>query len=450
MAKRGGWSYLTTTAPTLPSGADRVVAVGYGNVTGGDRVIGIARDDTAPATRLFLVNSNGTTTDVAACNFPGEPLTYYRGAFIVTDNAGTAVPDRFNGSTVADLTGSPPNGSRSCIYKDRLVLANSSSNNNRIWFSGAGDVNSWDTTFGWIDTEHSITGLFALRNAILVFHEHRLSRIIGSVPPPASDMYLQPLYDVGMFSTFVQSLAGWGENCIFANAHGVFLTDGTTVTDLASQGGMSKYWTSLFGGTSRRVHGGVYRDYYICNVTTNPATAPVFQDGFIIHIPSRRWIRISNLTAQSFYPRASKEIQELYWGDTTEARVNDISGIFDPESGNKNDGDGTVVAPVGEGPFIRLGQAKGRIKTVYTRYDMRDAATDNPTLALSAIYSPEATSYTSLDTLAETTTETVARSALNKAAYGFALKFQQSNASSSTRLREFSADAHPREDSRLS
>jgi hypothetical protein len=449
LAKRGGWSYVTTTPPTLPTNPDRVIAVGYGNVTGGDIVIGIARDNGSGNNRLFVVTSGGGTSDVAATNFVDEPLTYYRRNFIITGRDGTSTPQRFNGSQIVNLGGSPPTGRRSCIYKDRVVLANSGSNSNRIWFSGAGNFDSWNTSTSWIDAEYPVTALYPLRNAILVFHEFKLNRIIGSIPPPGSDMQLQPLWDQGTYLTFANSLAGNDEYCVFANALGVYMTDGTTVVDLARQGGMKSYWSSLFGGTARRVHGGVFRDYYVCNVTTD-GNPPAFIDAFLVHIPSRRWFRISNLTAESFWHRVSKDKEELYWGDFSEPRINSLSSIFSASSSTKEDADGTDVQPVLETQFVRLGHSRGRIKSVYTRYYLRDAGSDNPTITVSAIYSPESSQYTTIDTLAETGTETLARSSCNKAAYGFALKYTQSGNSAITHLRGVAVAAHPREDSRLS
>ena len=96
------------------------------------------------------------------------------------------------------------------------------------------------------------------------------------------------------------------------------------------------------------------------------------------------------------------------------------------------------------------------MRRAYLNYDIRDAASDNPTLTLSYITSPENTSYTAItdlagsgDTLDETSTITRARRFVNKSAIGAAFKVAQSNASSDTRLYALEVERHAREATRV-
>ena len=453
LAKRGGWSYASQALTTVLAGADDVVCVTYAPFTAGGQIVAVARDTAGPTYRLAQCVSTSSTTDRGATKFPSENPTFYRNKLYLTDSAGSADPHVYDGtSNSAALSGTPPDGSRSCVFKDRLVLANSSGNTNRVWFSAAGDPTSWDTSLRYIDTSGAVTALYALRNAILVFHQYGSERIIGTIPPPGTDMSLQPLSDMGLLDA--RSLAGTDEFAVFANASGVYLTDGSAVADLTEQGGIKSYWQDVYVAATMAsgiMPGGFYRGYYfVC--LSGAGTV----DTLVCHIQSRRWFRMSNTKALSFGRKMAADGEELYFGDSTEPRVNSMSSCFNPTSTVKNDADGTAVAPILETPYYDLAESKSTVRKVFVNYDLRDAASDNPVLTLSTILSPELTSYTdvvgqsgSAYTLAETTERTRVRRLLRKATFGLGLKLAQSNASATTRLYSLAAEAHGREDSRV-
>lgn len=445
LAKRGGWSYASADLSTTHSGADIVRAAIWAPFTAGEQLVAVSTD-LGTGSKCLQVVSTGSTTDRAVTNTPFENLSFYRNQVVITTDSGGSAPSRYDGSSDnAAITGSPPNGSRSTVYKDRLVLGRSSGNMNRVWFSGAGDINSWDTTNAWIDTSGEVSGLYALRNAILVFHPAGLERIIGSIPPPGTDMYLQPVFDTG--TQFAQSFAGTDQFMCFANAAGVYMTDGSQVVDLTREGGIKDLWQARCAtATTLALAGGYFRGYYFVTIRTGNVTTI---DTFAVHVDTKRWLRFSNITAHCFARKVSGT-EELYFGDSSEARLNSMSGLFDPTSSNKNDGDGTAVGCSVELPFVSISQSKGRLRRAYVKYDLRDAGTDNPTLALSYVTSPEATSYTSISsTLAETTEMTRERRDINKAAFGVGLKLAQTTASAQTRLYETALEGHPRESSRV-
>lgn len=445
LAKRGGWSYASPDLSSLLAGADLVTGALWAPFSAGEQLIALAFN-IGGNTNLIQVTGTSTATDRGQSRPAREQLSFYRDQVIITSQTGGSTPHRYDGSSdSAAITGSPPTASRSTVYKDRLILGRTTSNINRVWFSGAGDINSWDTTNAWIDTSGEVSGLYALRNAILVFHPTGLERIIGSIPPPGTDMYLQPVFDTG--TQFAQSFAGTDQFMCFANAAGVYMTDGSQVVDLTREGGIKDLWQArCASATTLLVAGGYFRGYYFVTIRDGNTTTV---DTFAVHVDTKRWLRFSNITANCFARKVSGK-EELYFGDSSEPRLNSMSGMFDPTSSNKNDGDGTAVGCSVELPFVSISQSKGRLRRAYVKYDLRDAGTDNPTLALSYVTSPEATSYTSISsTLAETTEMTRERRDINKAAFGVGLKLAQTTASAQTRLYETALEGHPREGSRV-
>lgn len=446
-AKRGGWSYASDDLTETLAGADVVRALIYAPFTAGAQLVGITTDF-GTASKCVQIVSTSSTTDRGTSITPAENPSFYLDNVIFCSDSGSGTPQTYDGSnSVASLTGSPPGGRRSTVYKDRLVLANTTANTNRVWFSEAGDINDWDTTDRWIDTTADVSALYALRNSILVFHPRGLERIIGSIPPPGSDMFLQPVFDTGTHQA--TSLAGTDQFVCFANASGVYQTDGSQVVDMTRAGGINDLWQSRCAAASNLdIAGGYFRGYYWVTLRNGNTTT---LDTFAVHVDTKRWLRFTNLTAHCFARAVGTTGgEELYWGDSSEARANTLSGIFSPTSSTKNDGDGTAVGFTLELPYVGISQSKGRLKRAYVGYDLRDAASDNPTIAASYIKSPEATSYTSITgALAETTEKAWVRRAVNKATFGIGLKLAQTTASAQTRLYEIGFEGHPREGSRV-
>jgi hypothetical protein len=127
--------------------------------------------------------------------------------------------------------------------------------------------------------------------------------------------------------------------------------------------------------------------------------------------------------------------------------VGKLSPIFMPTSTVKNDGDGTAVTGLVETPFYRgQGNTKG-FRRLFVTHHLRDYASDNPTVAVSAIKTPEETSYTALSSYSETTAEDRKPMALGFAARGVAFKLNRVNAGD-WQLNRIEADVHSREGSR--
>ena len=225
----------------------------------------------------------------------------------------------------------------------------------------------------------------------------------------------------------------------------MFLTDGAGVVNLTEKGGMTKYWQDQCAtATTLRLSGGYFRGYYMVVIRDGDST---YVDSFLIHVESRRWMRLGNITACCF-TRVVSGKDELYFGDFSEARVNSLSGLFSPASGIKNDGDGTAVTTTIETPYYQTGKSKANFRFVYTVYDLRDAASDNPTFTLAYITDPTSTSYTNVvdyaaasAPLVETTSMQRVRRRVGVDALGIGFRLTQTNAASTEALYRIEVEA---------
>ena len=423
---RGGWTYAGS-APT--GGGSRIYAVGYHPDTGKLVAVDNLQKlwDVAAATQIGTLPTYLTLAPGAL-----NPPAYHRGYLIFVNvgpaTSGTPAYYKSDGS-VGSLSGAP-SAKFAGVYKDHALLANDSGiatslvHPNRIWFSAAGDPTTWDTTFGWWDTTGPITGLASLTNAILIFHPNSTERLRGTTPPPGSDMVLEPLLpNVGCLDA--NSIAYWQNRAIFASSQGVYMTDGVTSVDLTASASLKTYWQSLMSGydSSWRVAAGIYRDHYIVTISSNVGLG-TFTDSLCFSLQTQAAWRFTNLCGSAFASVTNTQQEKLYMGQWNANRVAELSSLWSPSASVKQDGDGTNPTPIIETGMYRgydrlhrrwiesMGKQKWR--WAYVDYDLRDAATDNPTMTLSYCSTPTG-SYTATDrTLPETTDISRVRRALSK------------------------------------
>ena len=385
---RGGWTYA---GPTL-AGATQIKLVGFYPDNG----------------KVIAVDQGATAWDVAAgaaltgaATLAGSPPFYHRSKLIFPSPSGSSTPMFYNGTTTLGSLSGAPDGVFGVAYKDHAVLGYTSGNKNRIWFSAAGDPTTWDTSFGWWDTTGDITALATTLNAILIFHGGTTERLRGTTPPPGSDMVLEPFFNDGCIDPF--SIAYWQQRVIFASSRGIYLTDGASVVDLTAAAGMKSYWTSLMSSysTTWRVAGGIYRDHYIISINNGSTLV----DCLCVSLNNRTMWRFTNLHGGTFVNVTNSTTEKLYMGQWNAGRVAELSSLWSPSASVKKDGDNTVPTPIIETGAFRgydrlhrrwiqsMGQQKWR--WAYVDYDLRDAATDNPTITLSYALSPGG-AYTAL------------------------------------------------------
>lgn len=423
-------------------------------LTGASFATGIIENVFAGTRKLLAVGSNshlfsitaGTTTDIGAIG--GTPYIYDRliaspaGTYVVLPSSATSV-GKYNGTTLNTLD-ALTSGALFASYKSRLVTAQAG----RLLFSPVPDVNTtWDTANSWIDMDYVPSGLAAINNALLVFSSEGMERIIGATPPPNSDMDRAPISSVGCTDT--RSIVTVGQYVYFANADGVYLTNGTAPVSLTEQGGISTLWRSLFTGyitaapvptaSAWTISCGFYRGFlFVC--VLNDSRVP--QATLMCNVRTRAWWRLTNISAMAW--ATSVDGNELYYADGSTNRVVAMSGIFSPAAGNKADADGDAVQPSIE--FRPMGNGTGIKAYGFGRlnYDMRDAASDNPSLAIAVKTGVEAdTSSTPAESpLLETTTMARKRFTVAKDAQSVTIALTQTGASSKTELYALEVEQH--------
>ena len=423
-------------------------AVAHADFPSGAQVMATADDN-----HLYHVTASDTT-DIGSVGSSRtsplcKPVLHVSGTsrLIIPANDGTSVPFAYDGATLATLGGSPPAGRIAGIYKARLLLANSTANPNRLFFSPLDLASTWDTTDAWVDFDHPITGIQAIRNACLVFSAGHTDYMTGAVPPGTQgfDMAQGPLGDIGCSDG--RSIGVWQDNVIFANPNGCYLTNGAAFRSLTEPpefggNGIGALWReTLDGYTSNwQIHGGIIQDFYIVTIRDD---ADILVDTFMCHLPRRSWWRISNFDA-GMYSSLTGNAQELYYAARDTAQVIAVSGIFDPTIENSVDADSAVVEPTLETRFYGTGPYLKGYGFCRMTYNMLDVAGSNPQLTVEVSPGADAAVFAEVpESPLNTTTGTVRkRFTLNKDAQGVTLRFTQVGASAATEILALEIEEH--------
>lgn len=452
LRKRGGYAHASQNIASVQATASYIAAGVMGEYAAGQSILIFDEDG-----RAYEVESAAATEDIGAA-LTTRSAVFYNDKVIAFHDGGTTAPKKITRSggthTIANLGGSPPAAKFGLVYKDVVWALATDANRDRILFSDAGNPEVWDVTNKFLDVSFDITGGATLSNAVLIFMRGRTARIRGSIPPPDTDFIVDdPQFEVGC--TDNRSIALYRDKVIWANAQGLYISDGTALEDLTRLCGMKSWWRDVMLGregfstgtvysiTGFSIAGGVYGDYYFYSIM-NGAT---LVDSGYIDLTKFTWRRVANLDSVFFFSRLYPE--ELFFGRRGGAFLGSLSGIFAPASGNKNDGDGDAVLPILELPYFQGEPGIKTLRRLFVGWDIRDASADNPLLTVSYATLPEATTYTAITpTLTETTQYTRQALPLNLAAPGLSLKIAQTNASADTRLYDIELEAIPRERSR--
>jgi hypothetical protein len=385
LRKRGGWrrpwGAISATTATYVSG------VAFAPFAAGSQVVFFDEDGVL----YKAATSASSITSVGASRVPAHPPTFYRNRLFVCDVNGSSVPKIYDGSSVADLTTSPPNGALSCAYKDHLVLARSSANQNRVWFSDGGDYTGWNTAASgqWLDTTYPIQGLAALRNMIVVFGEGHTERIRGDIIPgvTGSNMVVEPLFSIGCSDP--ASVAVTDDYVVFANSAGVYLTDGVGVANLTLQGGIDQLWRTTLASYSSAytIAGAVFRDKYHV-VVMNDST---FVGSFVCDVKRRVWTQLTNVECPMLVSTPLGILDSppaLYGADRGSKYVMDLTTMYDPSSAYKNDGDGSPVTFTLETPHYMGKAGKKRWRHLYPKFYLSDSGNEmkNPSFETDTTY----------------------------------------------------------------
>jgi len=445
--KRGGWANASAAIPaggTVSSGLVAEYSNGQSNLvhlSGG---------------QIYEIESATSLESIGNPGFTSRSAVFYNDLAIFADANGLIAPVKVQRLTPGNhtqmpLVGSPPAGKFLLVYKDVVWNMSRAANPKRIFFSVAGNPESWDLTTKFLDNSYPITGAAALQNVVLVFAFGRTTRIRGSIPPPDSDFQVDdPFFEVGC--TDNRSIANYRDRVVFANAQGLYITDGSALEDLTRICGMKTWWRDVMLGqegfsTGARynpatwtIAGGVYGDYYFYSMHNGVTLV----DSGMIDLTSFTWHRQDNLLASVYYARTYPE--ELFFGRRDTARMGQISDIFQPGASNASDGNGVAVEPYFETGFVEDQPGTRTNRRVYLGYDLRDSLSNNPTLEVGYITSPEQTAYTALaptfGTVAEYTRD---YRGLHFPSKGIAFRVRQVGASDDTRIYGIELDAQMRE-----
>lgn len=438
LEERGGWGYASAALTGVDASATYVLAAFEAPFTAGTQQLAIADDG-----KLIKI-VGGTNTLIATA--PGTTLqnpVMHRQTVIIPRDDGASLPAKYDGTTVSSI-GAAPTCRYATTFVDRTVLASSTAAPTTINFSAAGDPTTWPGSS--FNTSFSIKGVAALPSVLLAFGDRRTARLRGTTPPPGTDMSLDdPIFQYGTVDA--RSIAVQGSFATFANRQGVFLTDGTaTPEELTKVCGISTYWRNLMSAYSASTWT-VSCGWFGTIVVACVMNGSTLVDTIAMDTVSRMAYRISNLKTMALASGGSAG-QELYAGSRVSPRMLTLSSMWTPGSSFKADADGTAVTGVWESPFYQLkNPGLQRWRFVYPDYDLRDAATDAPTMTLAYTESPEpGASYVTMSpTLPATTKRLMAKIPVAEKNNGFAFKITRTNAAALARLYGLAALVYPLE-----
>lgn len=393
--QRGGWQYFPQT-PSFVTYPGQILGGAHVRFMHGTKLIVDAAGPPAGGTLWDVNLTTGAATSIGQGHSSmiqngvmlKDKVYFFHGAS--TDATGPEasgfVPRVVTWDGVAtpvvSVVTTAPKARVGIVYKERLVVGGDPGDPARVYFSptplDGGPEAVWDAVSN-IGTSQAVTGLASLANQILVFHPAMIERLRGTKPssgvaPTAveGDFVLDTLTDqVGC--TMPHTIVPWRENIIFADEHGVFLTDGATVRNLIELGGMGDFWRIAYGSRNpgASVCCGIFLDYLL--VTVN---GPALSFTLVCDLNERTWIRFTNFRANCYIPSTS-ETEESYVGHRSVNRLMKTSPMFqDPlpipdPAPDYIDGDGQDVLMQITTGFKRLTKEEGmqRIRNLYVSYE---------------------------------------------------------------------------------
>jgi hypothetical protein len=395
------------------------------------------------------------------------------------DTNGAVAPAIVTPTAIVAAGSGAPHVRVGTIWGEYFVGANQVGHEDTVYFGPPDDITqAWDPNAFW-RTAGQVTGLAALRTIILVFHASSIERLRGSRPPAGTnrgDMILEPLFQqVG--TTEPKTIAYWQENVLFADEHGVHITDGAVLRNLVQQGSIQSYWRNLYN-LKQSISAAVFLDYYIVSIVRTDGVI----DCLICDLNARQWFRFSNIDAVSMWASGGTVGMERIWGGMHgTSRLARLSACFFPAAAGSAsaDADGSNVLPYLETGYYKLApEGRKRVRFVYLSYDARSTtlAGDDPIpadwqrrfrpeeyvngngiepqaagdpLQLAYILNPQDTSWSTAGTLPMTSGYTRYRLPVGQTPYGIAFQLKQLQPTTVTRVSDLAVDAHTMERSRV-
>ena len=456
---RGAWTYLTNAslAGTIWGGCHAAFSKGPKLlVCGGSNLYdqtGWANTDmtsTAGATLIGTMFASGWHNGVML-----------RDRVYFADATGIQAPKyvTYNGTTISisSLAGAnTPKAKVLAVYKDRLLAGGDPANPARLYFSpleiNGGPPSGWDN-LSYVDTSRDITAIMPMPSTILVFHDGFTEKIRGAIPPGTNidtDMGLDT-FTAQLGCVDPASIVPWQENVIFANMHGIHITDGSTTRSLTDQGGIGDVWRELYAlkRSGTQVCAEVYLDQlYVSILTSYTGATPPEQRSFlfICDLSERAWSRFENVEATAMI-RATTGAEQVWWGVDSQNRAAALANRLarlspmvaaQREADTDNpvapypdivDGDGIAVLPRMETGWLRMSktEVEKRIRHLYvSHYTQSQGQPTADALNVSAKVSPAPyTNFQNLGNVPASSRYVRRRVRLGRPVYGLQVKIEQ-------------------------
>lgn len=213
---------------------------------------------------------------------------------------------------------SAPSGKFIDVYKDRVLVAGTTANPDRVYKSSlpsSGTI-SWDTTNDWVDVNpedgQNITALANNGTYELIWKERAFYRWNGKALEP--DL----IYDIGCTSQ--ESVATRNGVTFFFNPYGIYITNGGRPQVISRP--IQRWIDAISGSYFTEVSGAVDEDNYYCSIGDVTVDGESFTNVVLVYSISRQRWRIYTY---------GEEIRYM-------ARYTDSSGLFAIVAGN-DDGD---------------------------------------------------------------------------------------------------------------
>ena len=448
---RGAWKWQSPALANPPDGmlfapylAGPVLLVANGSVMSSVSLTSVAKADLAAAIPPTLQNPIFHRNRVIVPAANGTSLAQY----ITTADGVTFT--QANGPA-----GTSPNGAYgryACLFKDRLVLANTASQPSQVAFSKVGDPTAlWDA-LSVIYTSYAVTGLAKQRAQVLVFHDSSIERIRGTTPPDSTlspqtgDMQIDFLFDrAGCYDA--RSIAYYEDSVLFADSRGIWLTDGSLVRNICTQGGVLNLWYRTFSrpGPPLSIAGVVYRDYYLCTVrhTSQPPIT------FVVEIPTRRIFTLGNIDSRCF-AFSIGTTEKLFGTDQKNSKISDLTPVFNPDpTVLQIDADGASVLPVISTGWSMIDGKVGYKRVIEAHISYQAIRDDTNEMWQMYYVNTPTGADKALQQLRPTTGYARRPVTIRKRMEGIALKIVQTIPTKDSRLFDLSLRAYPEEQNKL-
>jgi len=456
----------------------------------------------ATPTSLYQINETDYSVTSRGSTWTSlqNPVKYLDAA-INFDAARTRPPQLWRDASMPPADSSHKAATVGCAYKAMLVSAGAPGEEHIVRFSvpnsdltqaASFDVNSF------LASTTPVTALASMRSMILVFHKGSVERIRGSIPPfgdvDKGDMFVESFLD-NAGTKHPRSIAYYNDNIVFADEHGVHLTDGAVVRNLTSLGGIQSYWRTVYP-SAESICASTYVNYYIVTLRHAPPTmalsnefassspappplpaitqrglrsllppdlgtitpppplaAPDYNTTLVCDLDRRQWFRLSNINAQTLWSGGGTAGPERIWaGLSGYTKIARLGPMFYPDvTLSQIDGNDVVVRPHIETPWYRLGlEGRKRVRFAYLSYDVRAivASTVAP-MRLGYMVSPEATSYINSGFFPVTTGYDRRRVPVHQFPYGVGFYVDTTDPTSSVRIYDIALEAWAGERSRV-